>query len=392
MSDQKNWRPATRLVRAGLNRSDFGEMNEALYLSSGFRYDSAEQAEARFDGSEQGFTYSRQSNPTVTMFEERLTALEGAEKARATATGMAAMTAALLCQLQAGDHVVASRALFGSCHWLVSQLLPRYGIETTLVDGRDNDAWAQAVRSNTKVFFLETPANPTLDIVDLAAVAQIAHDHGACLVVDNVFATPILQRPLELGADVVCYSATKHMDGQGRVLGGAILCSHAFDEEFLFPYYRHTGCAMQAFEAWVLVKALETLPLRVHAMCDGAEQIAQILAERLETVRYPGLTSFSQHNLAMAQMDRGGTVLTLDLGRKERAFRFLNALSLIDISNNLGDAKSIATHPWTTTHKAVAEPDRLTLGIGEGLIRLSIGLEDPADLIDDLTRALDACT
>ncbi|MGF1607389.1 MAG: aminotransferase class I/II-fold pyridoxal phosphate-dependent enzyme [Rhodothalassiaceae bacterium] len=386
---EHEWRPATRLVRQGLTRSGFGEMNEALYLTSGFAYADAETAEARFDGRAEGYTYSRQSNPTVRMFEARLAAYEGAELARATATGMAAMSSALLCQLSAGDHVVASRALFGSCHWLVTTLLPRLGIATTLVDGRDTDAWAAAVRAETRVFFLETPANPTLDIIDLAAVADIAHAARARLVVDNVFATPVLQQPLALGADIVCYSATKHIDGQGRVLGGAILCDAAFDEEFLYPHYRHTGVAMQPFEAWVLVKALETLELRVHAMCDRAEAVAGALAQRIDSVRHPSLAGFEQHNLAMAQMRRGGTVLTLDLGSQARAFTFLNALELIDVSNNLGDAKSIATHPWTTTHKAVPEDGRRLLGIGEGLVRVSVGLEDARDLVADVTQALD---
>lgn len=383
-------RPATRLVRGGLDRSRFGEMNEALYLTSGFAYGDAETAEGRFDGSLDGFTYSRQSNPTVQMFERRLADYEGAQTARATATGMAAMTTALTCQLAAGDHVVAARALFGSCRWLMDSLLPRFGIGVTLVDGRDLDQWRAAVTPRTRVFFLETPANPTLDIVDLAGVAEIARGAGARVVVDNVFATPVLQRPMDLGADIVCYSATKHIDGQGRVLGGAILCDAAFDEELLFPHYRHTGVAMQPFEAWVLVKALETLELRVHAMVDRAEALAEALAARLDTVRYPGLPGFAQYGLARAQMTRGGTVLTFDLGDKARAFRFLNALRLIDISNNLGDAKSIATHPWSTTHKAVAEADRRALGIGEGLIRLSVGLEDAEDLIDDVLQALPA--
>lgn len=386
----QTWSRQTQMVRAGSMRSDFDEMAEALFLTSGFAYESAEEAEARFDGKAEGFTYSRQSNPTVAMFEERMAVLEGAEIGRATGTGMAAMTAALLSGLRAGDHVVGARALFGSCRWLMDELLPRYGIETTVIDGRDTTAWASAVQPNTKMFFTETPSNPTLEIVDLRAIADIAHANGALLVVDNVFATPLLQRPMEMGADIVCYSTTKHIDGQGRCLGGIVLCSKEYDEEFLYPFYRHTGCAMAPFNAWVMLKGLETLSLRVNAMCDGAEAVAAALAERLDDVRYPNLNSFSQKDLAMSQMDRAGTMVCCVLpGGRDTAFKFLNALEIIDISNNLGDSRSIATHPWSTTHKALSEDSRLELGITPGLLRLSVGLEDPHDLIKDINQALD---
>ncbi len=387
----RGWARQTQMVRAGSMRSDFDEMSEALFLTSGFAYETAEEAEARFDGRAEGFTYSRQTNPTVAMFEERMAVLEGTDVGRATGTGMAAMTASLLAGLKAGDHVVGARALFGSCRWLLDELLPRYGIETTLVDGRDLAAWKSAVQPNTKVFFLESPANPTLEIIDLRAVADIAHNSGARLVVDNVFATPVLQRPIEQGADIVCYSATKHIDGQGRCLGGIVLCDKKFDEDFLYPYYRHTGCAMSPFNAWVMLKGLETMGLRVHAMCDGAETVAEAMADRIEDVRHPSLSSFAQRELALSQMDRGGTMVVCELpGGRDQAFRFLNALEIVDISNNLGDSRSIATHPWSTTHKALGEAQRLELGITPGLLRLSIGLEDPRDLVADISAALGA--
>lgn len=384
------WAKQTQMVRAGSMRSNFDEMSEALFLTSGFAYENAEEAEARFDGRAEGFTYSRQSNPTVAMFEERMAILEGADVGRATGTGMAAMTASLLSCLRAGDHVVGARALFGSCRWLMDELLPRYGIETTVVDGKDLKAWKAAVQSNTKVFFLESPANPTLEIIDLRAVADIAHNSGALMVVDNVFATPVLQRPLELGADIVCYSTTKHIDGQGRCLGGIVLCDKKFDEDHLYPYYRHTGCAMAPFNAWVMLKGLETMGLRVNAMCDGAERVATAMAEKVTDVRHPALASFKQRDLALSQMDRGGTMIVCELpGGRDQAFAFLNALEIVDISNNLGDSRSIATHPWSTTHKALSENQRLELGITPGLLRLSIGLEDPSDLIADILSALD---
>jgi O-succinylhomoserine sulfhydrylase len=387
----KSWRPATQAIRGGAWRSNFDETSEALYLTSGFSYEEAEEAAARFRGEREGFTYSRQTNPSVSMLEERLCLLEGAEACKATATGMAAMSAALLCQLQAGDHVVASRALFGSCRWLVDTLLPRYGIATTVIDGRDTQAWADARKPNTKLFFLESPANPTLDIVDLRAVSDLAHAIGARVVVDNVFASPVLQKPMDFGADIVCYSATKHMDGQGRVLGGAILGSAKFVEDELYPFLRHTGPMLSPFNAWVIHKGLETMALRVERMAANAARIAQVLHPRIPTLRYPGHPAFAQHALAMQQMKSGGTVLTLEVdGGRDVAFKLLDALQIIDISNNIGDSRSLMTHPSSTTHRALSEEARLELGIREGLLRLSVGLEDVDDLLDDLSQALEA--
>jgi len=390
---QKDWRRATRLVRGGTHRTAFGETSEALFLNSGYVYESAEQAEARFKGEDGGHIYSRFSNPSVRMFEERMCLLEGAPAARATATGMAAVTAAMLCCLHAGDHVVAARALFGSCHYIMATLLPRFGIETTLVDGRHMDQWQQALRPNTKAFFLETPSNPTLEIIDLRTVADLARAQGARLIVDNVFATPILQRPREFGADVVVYSATKHIDGHGRCLGGIILADDAFIDDHLGNFLRQTGPALSPFNAWVLTKSLESLDLRVRQMCRNAAIVAESLAghPRLTRLSYPGRPDHPQHDLAMAQMEMGGTVVTFEVrGGKEAAFRVANALRLIDISNNLGDAKTLITHPATTTHQRLPEAEREEMGITPGLLRLSIGLEDPADLTEDLARALDA--
>lgn len=385
----RTWRPATQAVRGGTLRSEFGETSEPIYLTSGYSYDCAEDAAARFRGEQQGMTYSRLQNPTVAMLEERLSLLEGAEAARATATGMAAMTAALLCQLSAGDHVIAGRALFGSCRWLVDSLLPRFGIETTVVDGRDTDAWARARRPNTRLFFLETPANPTLDIVDIRAVADIAHDAGAVVVVDNVFATPVLQRPLELGADIVAYSATKHMDGQGRVLAGAVLGPATFVNDTLLPFLRNTGPTLSPFNAWVVLKGLETLDLRVRRMSDNGLAVARALDGRVPALLYPALPSFPQHNLAMRQMTAGGNIMSLFVdGGRARAHALLDALELIDISNNIGDARSLMTHPASTTHSGLSEEARADMGITEGMLRLSVGLEDAADLIDDLDQAL----
>ena len=333
-------------------------------------------------------TYSRLQNPTVAMLEERLCLLEGAEAARATATGMAAMTAALLCQLSAGDHLVAGRALFGSCRWLVDSLLPRFGIETTVVDGRDTDAWAKARRPNTRVFFLETPANPTLDLCDIAAVADIAHDAGACLVVDNAFASPVVQRPLALGADVVAHSATKLMDGQGRVLAGAILGSAKFITGTLLPFHRNTGPTLSAFNAWVVLKSLETLDLRVRRANDNALAVARFLDDRVKLL-YPGRPSHPQHALAQRQMDGGGTIMALFVeGGRAQAHALLDALELVDISNNVGDSRTLMTHPASTTHASVAEATRLEMGITEGMLRLSVGLEDAKDVIADLDQAL----
>ncbi len=390
----KNWRLETQQVRGGTWRSELGETSEAIFMTSGYAYDAAEDAAARFAGEQEGYTYSRLRNPTLAMFEERMALIEGAEVARSTASGMAAVTAAVLCQLRAGDHVVSVRAAFGSCRWIVENLLPRFGIESTLVDGRDLDAWKNAVRDNTKMFFLESPANPTLDIVDVKAVCDIAHAAGARVVVDNVFATPVLQRPLELGADVVVYSSTKHIDGQGRCLGGCILSSAAFLEDPLLPFLRNTGPSMSPFNAWVMLKGLETLDMRVRRMCENAAKVADFLGDAtgLDTVLYPSRADFPQRDLAMAQMDGvGGSITAMHApGGRDQAFAILNALEIIDISNNIGDAKSLMTHPASTTHQSLAADVRAELGIGEGMLRLSVGLEHPDDLIEDLAQALKA--
>jgi len=387
------WRRQTELVRGGLSRSGFEETAEALYLTSGYVYPSAEAAEAAFKGENDHFIYSRYGNPTVAMFEERLRLLEGAEDCRATASGMAAVFAALLCQVKAGDRVVASRALFGSCHVILTEILPKLGIETQLVDGRDLAAWESALAPGAACIFLETPSNPTLEIIDLEAVCGLAHRAGARVVVDNVFASPVLQQPLELGADVVVYSTTKHIDGQGRCLGGAILGSRAFISEQLQPLYRHTGPSMSPFNAWVMVKALETLELRMARHCANALQVARFLEAHpaVERVLYPGLDSHPQAALARRQMTDGASVVTFEVaGGKARAFRVMNAMRLVDISNNLGDSKSLMTHPATTTHQRLKPEERAELGIGEGLIRLSVGLEDAEDITDDLAQALDS--
>jgi O-succinylhomoserine sulfhydrylase len=386
-------RPATQLVRGGQMRSGFDETAEAMFLTSGFVYDSAAQAEATFAGTEVHYQYSRFGNPTVAMLEARLAALEGAEACRATATGMAAVHAAMLSHLKAGDRVVASRALFGSCHWIVSTLLPRYGIATEFVDGADLDAWARALSTPATMVLLETPSNPMLEIVDLRAVCDLAHKAGALVVVDNVFATPLLQKPMQFGADIVVYSATKHFDGQGRVLGGCVLGSKKWVEDVLQPFIRNTGPSISPFNAWVILKGLETLHLRVPAMCRNAAAVADMLAERSEIARvlYPFRADHPQQKLAMAQMSAGGTLVTFDLkGGKEACFRFMDAMELIDISNNLGDSKSLATHPATTTHMRVGAEERARLGIADGTVRLSVGLEDVEDIIDDLSQALDA--
>jgi O-succinylhomoserine sulfhydrylase len=387
----KSLRPASLLVHGGTMRSNFGETSEALFLTSGFVYDSAEQAEQTFLGEVEHFQYSRFGNPTVQMLESRLALLEGAEACRATATGMAAVSAALLSHLKTGDRVVASRALFGSCYWIVATLLPRYGIETQFVDGGDLAAWKEALGSKTDLVLLESPSNPMLDILDLQAVADLAHAAGAIVVVDNVFATPLLQKPLEMGADVVVYSCTKHIDGQGRVLGGAVLGRKKWVEEVLQPFTRNTGPALSPFNAWLLLKGLETLSLRVDASCRAAETVARFLESHPKVARvfYPTLESHPQRELAMRQMSAGGTLVTFDLGTKEAAFIMLNRLGLIAVSNNLGDSKSLITHPATTTHMRVGAEERARLGIGPGVVRLSIGLEDPLDLIEDLTQALD---
>jgi O-succinylhomoserine sulfhydrylase len=383
----------TRLVHSGTFRSDFGETSEAIFLTQGHVYETAEQCEARFKGEDEGYIYARFSNPTVGMFEARMAALEGAEAARATATGMAAVTASLLGQLRAGDHVVAARQLFGSCRFVCEELLPRFGIASTLVDGTRLDEWRAAVRDETKVFFLESPTNPNLDLVDIAGVAQIARAAGAKLVVDNVFATPLWQRPLELGADCVVYSATKHIDGQGRCLGGVILGSKEFIEKGIHTYLRQTGPALSPFNAWVLLKGLETLSLRVRCQTETAAAVADALAAhpRVKRLIYPGRPDHPQAELVRRQMRAGSTLIALEVaGGKAGAFRFLNALKIVRISNNLGDAKSLITHPATTTHERFPPAVREAMGVTEGLVRLSVGLEHPRDLVRDLERALEA--
>ena len=385
------YRPETRLVHSGTLRSQYGETSEALFLTQGYVYNTAEECEARFKGEDPGFIYSRYSNPTIAMFERRMIELEGAEAARSAATGMAAVTTAILAPLKAGDHVVASRALFGSCLYVIQDLLPRYGIETTLVDGLDLDQWHRALKPNTKTFFLESPTNPTLDVLDIPAIAEIAHSGGARLVVDNVFATPIWQSPLALGADVVVYSATKHIDGQGRCLGGIILSSEAFVAEHLHNFMRQTGPSISPFNAWVLLKGLETLAVRVRAQTDTAGRIADVLAGHPKIARlvYPGRADHPQAALVKKQMRGGSTLVGFEVkGGKQAAFRVLNALKLARISNNLGDAKSLVTHPATTTHQRLKPEDRAALGIGEGFIRFSAGLEHADDLIEDLLAAL----
>ncbi|SCW60618.1 O-succinylhomoserine sulfhydrylase [Ancylobacter rudongensis] len=386
-------RPETRLVQGGILRSPFGETAEALYLTQGYVYESAEQAEARFKGEDPGFIYTRYSNPTAAMFETRLALLEGAEVARGTASGMAAVTASLLCQLKAGDHVVAARALFGSCRYVIEELLPRFGIATTLVDGTDLAAWKAAVRPQTRVLFLESPTNPTLELVDIAAVAEISKAAGACLIVDNVFATPMLQSPLALGADVVVYSATKHIDGQGRCLAGVVLCSEKFLTDHLQTFLRQTGPSISPFNAWVMLKGLETLPLRVERSQASAATLADRMAELpgITRVIYPWRADHPQHELARRQMRGGGTLVTFEVeGGKAGAFRFLNALKVVRISNNLGDAKSLVTHPATTTHQRFSPEARAEMGIFDGMVRLSVGLEHVDDLTDDIARALQA--
>ena len=387
------WRPATRLVHEGTLRSQFGETSEAIFLNSGYVYDNAEQAERRFKGDEEGFVYSRYSNPTVDMFEKRMCALEGAEAARGTASGMAAVNASLFSFLKAGDHVVSARALFGSCRYIVEDLLPRFGVQTTLIDGRDLSAWEAAMRPNTRAVFFETPTNPVLELVDIEAVSKNAHRAGALVVVDNVFATPMLQRPIPLGVDIVVYSATKHIDGQGRCLGGVVLGTKDFIEDKLHTYLKQTGPSLSPFNAWVLLKALETLPLRVERHGASAAAIADFLAERKEVVRvfYPGRDDHPQRELAKRQMAGGGPMVAFEVkGGKRDAFRFMNAVQIFKITNNLGDAKSLVTHPSTTTHQRLKPEQRAELGIFDRSIRLSIGLEDVEDLKDDLDQALRA--
>jgi len=390
---KRNWKPQTALVHGGTLRSSFGETSEAMFLTQGYVYETAEEAESRFKGETPGFIYSRYANPTVDMFEKRMCALEGAEDARATASGMAAVTAALLCSAKAGDHIVAARALFGSCRWVVETLAPRYGIEATLVDGTKIEEWEKAIRPNTKLFFLESPTNPTLEVIDIAAVARLANQAGARLVVDNVFATPLQQKPLELGAHIVVYSATKHIDGQGRCLGGVILSDKKWIDENLHDYFRHTGPSLSPFNAWTLLKGLETLPVRVRQQTESAARLADRLAEHkgVSRVIYPGRADHPQAEIIKRQMTGGSTLICFDLqGGKKAAFAFENALDIIRISNNLGDAKSLITHPATTTHKNLTDAARAELGIDPGTLRLSVGLEDIDDLIEDVEVALEA--
>ncbi len=390
----RNWRPATRAIRGGTWRSEHGETSEALFLTSGYTYDDAQTVADRFAGEAEGMTYSRLQNPTVAMLEERIALLEGAEACRAQASGMAAMTAALLCQLSAGDHCVAARAAFGSCRWLVDNLLPRFGIETTVIDSADNAQWEAAIRPTTRVFFFESPANPTLDIVDLHFVCDLAKAHGITTVVDNAFASPALQRPLEFGADVVAYSATKLMDGQGRVLAGAVCGSEEFITETLLPFQRNTGPNIAPFNAWVVLKGLETLSLRAHKQSEQAVALGQFLEPRIEKaggrMLHPGLPSHPRHNLALAQMEATGPIFAFDVDTRDRAFAVLDALELIDISNNIGDARSLLCHPASTTHASMGEDARAEMGVTEGLLRINVGLEDIADLTEDLDRALEA--
>ncbi len=387
----RNWRPATQAVRGGTARSEFGETSEALFLTSGYAYDCAGDAAARFAGEQVGMTYSRLQNPTVEMLESRIALLERAEACRTMATGMAAMTAALLCQLETGDHIVAGRAAFGSCRWLTDTLLPKFGIDVTIVDARDADQFADATKPNTKLYFFETPANPTMDIVDLRAVCGIARDKGVLTVVDNAFATPALQRPMDFGADITAYSATKMMDGQGRVLAGAVCGSEDFITNTLLPFTRNTGPTLSAFNAWVVLKGLETLDLRIRRQSENALKVARFLERRVPTVLHPGLASHPQHALAMSQMEMAGCIFALILdGGRSQAHGLLDALALVDISNNIGDSRSLMTHPASTTHASVTEEKRLEMGVTEGMLRMNVGLEDPQDVIDDLDQALRA--
>ncbi len=398
MIEPSEFHEATALVRGGLERSQFDETSEALYLTSGYVYPTAAEAEAAFSGEKSRYIYSRYGNPTVSAFEERLRLLEGAEMCMATGSGMAAVFASLASLVGAGDRVIGSRALFGSCHVILTEILPRFGVDTELIDGTSLDDWERAITKKDesgkgpKAIFVETPSNPGLQIIDLAAVADMAHAAGAMVIVDNVFASPVLQRPLELGADVVVYSATKHIDGQGRTLGGAVLGTKEYKEEYLMPFTRHTGPSLSPFNAWVLLKGLETLRLRVDASSRAAHDLANRLEPHplVESVGYPGLASHPQFDLAKRQMQSGGTIVTIDLGGKSEAFQFMDALSLFDISNNVGDSKSLVTHPATTTHRRIGAEGRALVGIGEGLVRLSVGLEDVNDLYQDLDRALGA--
>ncbi len=391
--DGKDWKPATKLVRGGTMRSQFGETSEALFLTSGYAYDSAEQAAARMAGEEEGFVYSRYANPTVRMLEDRLTMLEGSETCRVTASGMGAISTTMIAPVGQGDRVVAASALFGSCRVICQTILPRYGVETEFVQGSDLDAWKKALSRPAKLVLIESPSNPLLEAVDIAAVAELAHAAGAKLVVDNVFATPILQKPLELGADISVYSATKHMDGQGRVLAGAICGPSDWIEEHIDPWIRHTGPAPSPFNAWVVLKGLETLDLRVRQASRNAARLADAIAghANVKAVRYPGRTDHPHYTIHAKQMSEGGTLVAFSVkGGRPEAFRVLNAMKLVDISNNLGDTKSLACHPASTTHRALNEEERASMGLDESWIRISVGLEDAGDLEADILAALDA--
>jgi len=391
MTNNKKWNLETKLIREGLNRSQFGETSEPIYMTSSYVYDSPEQAEARFKGDEEGFIYSRYGNPTVQMFEDRLASIENADKCFATSTGMAAVFASLMCQLEKGDKVVSSRALFGSIYQILTKILPKYGIETVLVNGTDLNEWESAIDDKTKVVFFETPSNPTLEIIDIKNVCSLAKKFGAKVIIDNVFATPILQHPFELGVDIVVYSGTKHIDGQGRSLGGAIISDNEFHDKLLKPFMRHTGASMSPFNAWIMLKGLETLKLRVDAQSDNALEIANYYKDNPNIVNliYPSKSTHSQFELIKKQMEKGGTILTMVVkGGKEEVFKIFNELDLIDISNNLGDTKSIITHPATTTHYSLGEEGRKEAGIPDGMIRLSVGLENANDIISDIDNAM----
>jgi len=388
---KKKFKLDTNLVRGGLTRSNFNETSEAIFLNSGFVYDSAEQAEAIFKGEKSGFQYTRYANPTIEMFEQRLALLDGSEACFATASGMAAVFGSMMCQLQAGDHVISASALFGSCRYILNDILPKFGIEVSFIDGKNINEWKKNIKNNTKVFFFESPSNPCLEIIDIKQVCSIAKKNKITTIVDNIFASPVLQQPVKFGADIVIYSGTKHIDGQGRAMGGAICCTKKFKEDVLKPFLRHTGPCISPFNAWILLKSLETIKIRVLAQSNNALQISKFLEKnkKIEEVYYPGLKSFSQYSLAKKQQSAGGTMIAFKIkGGKKEAFRFINKLKIFDISNNLGDAKSLVTHPTTTTHKVLGEEARLSLGITPNLIRLSIGLEDINDLKEDLLSSL----
>ena len=389
---KKKFKLDTNLVRGGLTRSNFKETSEAIFLNSGFVYDSAEQAEAIFKGDQTGFQYTRYANPTVEMFEQRLALLDGSEACFATASGMAAVFGSMMCQLKTGDHVVSASALFGSCRYILNDILPKFGIEVSFIDGKNINEWKKNIRKNTKIFFFESPSNPCLEIIDIKKVCTIAKKNKITTIVDNIFASPILQQPIKWGADVIVYSGTKHIDGQGRAMGGAICSTKKFKEDILKPFLRHTGPCISPFNAWVLLKSLETIKIRVLAQSENAIQIAQQLEKhkKVEKVYYPFLKSFPQYALAKKQQSQGGTMVAFKIkGSKKEAFKFINALKLFDVSNNLGDTKSLVTHPTTTTHKVLGEKERQSLGITPNLIRLSVGLEDISDLKSDILEALD---